>query len=106
MQLLNKTFPSLVVAMLVATSSVTAIAETPEGPADQPDTSRERAPLMVGTTTIQANEEEPMTTIIMPWRDSAPVEIDDKPIQLVTEELLPIDPEVFRRQFQYYNAPP
>lgn len=81
-----------------------ATAETDQETAGE--TPRERAPLMVGTTTIQANEEEPMTTIIMPWRDSAPVEINDKPIQLVTEELLPIDPEVFRRQFQYYNAPP
>lgn len=90
-------------ALLVSLAGSVAAEDTAE-PAEE--ATRERAPLMVGTTTIQANEEEPMTTIIMPWRDSAPVEIDDKPIQLVTEELLPIDPEVFRRQFQYYNAPP
>jgi hypothetical protein len=91
------------IALLTITGSV-VFAEAGDALSEQGPP--ERAPLMVGTTTIQANEEEPMTTIIMPWRDSAPVEIDDKPIQLVTEELLPIDPEVFRRQFQYYNAPP
>lgn len=93
---------SCIALLVIFGSSISA--ETEEATSEQG--TRERAPLMIGTTTIQANEEEPMTTIIMPWRDSAPVEIDDKPIQLVTEELLPIDPEVFRRQFQYYNAPP
>jgi hypothetical protein len=103
MRLLNSYTRYLCIALLaIAGSAVAAEAES----SDSQQGPRARAPLMVGTTTIQANEEEPMTTIIMPWRDSAPAEINDKPIQLVTEELLPIDPEVFRRQFQYYNAPP
>lgn len=89
---------------LLVTAASMALAEEPTDTPTQPAT--EKSSLMVGTTTIKANEEEPMTTVIMPWKDSAPVEIDDKPIQLVTEELLPIDPEVFRRQFQYYNSPP
>lgn len=59
-----------------------------------------------GVSKIFAAEEElPMTTIIMPWRETAPVAIKEQPMQLVTEELVPIDPQVFRRQLQYYNAP-
>lgn len=87
--------------ILLLLSTSIAIAEE-EAPSEQ--AAGEVSPS--GVSKIFAEEEElPMTTIIMPWRETAPKPIKEVPIQLVTEALVPIDPQVFQRQLQYYSAP-
>lgn len=54
--------------------------------------------------TIRGNDELPLGLYIMPWKEPEPVEIETAPTQLLTHELKPIDPTVFERELQYYNA--
>ena len=54
-------------------------------------------------TTITGNRELPLGLYIIPWRDPDPVEIENQPTRLVVEELVPLDPDVFRRQIRYHE---
>lgn len=51
------------------------------------------------------NEESPRELYIIPWQDSRPTETETEATRLLFDDLEPIDPEVFRRQIQYYTAP-
>jgi hypothetical protein len=51
------------------------------------------------------NEESPRELYIIPWQDSQPEETQTEATRLLFDDLEPIDPEVFRRQIQYYTAP-
>ena len=55
-------------------------------------------------TTVVGEREAPIGLYIMPWRQSQAEAGLDKPARLLDEQLLPLDPEVFRRQVEYHRA--
>lgn len=61
--------------------------------------------LELDTTTVTSNRELPKVLVIVPWKNPETVELTGRPLaSLVEEALSPIDPDVFRRQVDYYNA--
>lgn len=101
-----------VLTMLVLPSVAAAQDEMPALPDEQPavktevpDRSRTpgQAPPAAGTTVI-GEQESPIGLYIMPWRQSAAQAGLDRPARLLDEQLLPLDPDVFYRQVQYYRA--
>jgi len=55
-------------------------------------------------TTIVGERESPIGLYITPWRNAAPEKELDRPARFLDEALIPLDPEVFRRQLEYYNT--
>lgn len=55
-------------------------------------------------TTIVGERESPIGLYITPWRNAAPEKELDRPARFLDEALMPLDPEVFRRQLEYYNT--
>jgi hypothetical protein len=55
-------------------------------------------------TTVIGEQDSPIGLYIMPWRQSAAESGLDRPARLLDEALLPLDPEVFRRQVEYHRA--
>ena len=55
-------------------------------------------------TTIIGERESPIGLYIAPWRNAAPEKELDRPARFLDEALMPLDPEVFRRQLEYYNT--
>jgi|GEM_PF-2416346 len=51
------------------------------------------------------SEDSPRELYIIPWQDSRPENTETEATRLLFDDLKPIDPEVFRRQIQYYMAP-
>ena len=104
-------------ALLAVLLSRTAAAQTPE-PAEEPTISSmpsgtgtpNVAPANVSTGTVQSAEkpaeadDSPIGLFIMPWRDSAAEKDIDRPARLLQAEMAPIDPIVFERQVEYYDA--
>lgn len=61
--------------------------------------------LELDTTSVTGNRELPKVLVIVPWKSPASVELTGRPLASLVEEVLsPIDPDVFRRQVNYYNA--
>lgn len=55
-------------------------------------------------TTIVGERDSPIGLYITPWRNAAPEKELDRPARFLEEALMPLDPEVFRRQLEYYNT--
>jgi hypothetical protein len=55
-------------------------------------------------TTVIGEQEAPLGLYIMPWRQSQAQAGLDRPARLLDEALLPLDPEVFKRQVEYHRA--
>lgn len=68
-----------------------------QGPAEQPAV---EAP----GTTIVGDRESPIGLYITPWKNAAPEKELDRPARFLDEALMPLDPEVFRRQLEYHNT--
>lgn len=49
---------------------------------------------------VNETEELPQGLAIVPWKKTAPGQLEAGPVRLVEEPLQAIDPEVFRRQHQ------
>lgn len=61
--------------------------------------------LQLDTTQVTGNRELPKVLVIVPWKNPELVELTGRPLASLVEEVLsPIDPDVFRRQVDYYNA--
>ena len=73
-------------------------ADTPVAPSDSPQV------LPGAGTTVVGERESPIGLYIMPWRQSQAEGGLDRPARLLDEALLPLDPEVFRRQVEYHRA--
>lgn len=73
-------------------------ADTPLAPSDSPQV------LPGAGTTVVGERESPIGLYIMPWRQSQAEGGLDRPARLLDEALLPLDPEVFRRQVEYHRA--
>ncbi|MEO0423872.1 MAG: hypothetical protein AAF184_16150 [Pseudomonadota bacterium] len=93
-----------------------AASETPaaqEAPGPAVDTSptptraarrRGRQDIELQTTSVSGNRELPRVMVVVPWKSAAPAELGGRPIvSLVEEALAPVDPEVFRRELEYYG---
>ena len=55
-------------------------------------------------TTVIGEQEAPIGLYIMPWRQSQAQAGLDRPARLLDEALLPLDPDVFKRQVEYHRA--
>ena len=55
-------------------------------------------------TTVVGEQESPIGLYITPWRNSAAAGGLDRPARLLDEALLPLDPDVFKRQVEYHRA--
>lgn len=55
-------------------------------------------------TTVIGDQEAPIGLYIMPWRQSQAQDGLDRPARLLEEALLPLDPEVFRRQVEFHRV--
>ena len=73
-------------------------ADTPVAPTAAPQV------LPGAGTTVVGEREAPIGLYIMPWRQSQAEGGLDRPARLLDEALLPLDPEVFRRQVEYHRA--
>jgi hypothetical protein len=60
--------------------------------------------LELDTTSVTGNRELPKVLVIVPWKNPELEELSGRPLASLVEEVLsPIDPDVFRRQVNYYN---
>lgn len=55
-------------------------------------------------TTVIGEQDSPIGLYITPWRNSAAAGGLDRPARLLDEALLPLDPDVFKRQVEYHRA--
>lgn len=61
--------------------------------------------LDLGTTSITGNQELPKVLYIVPWKKSDLGDLVGRPVNTLLDEVLaPVDPEVFRRQLNYYEG--
>ena len=81
--------------------------EQPTVKTDIPDRPRpgQNTPVQAaGGTQVIGEQEAPIGLYIMPWRQSAAEGGLDRPARLLEDSLLPLDPDVFRRQVEYHRA--
>lgn len=55
-------------------------------------------------TTIIGDHESPIGLYLTPWKNEYAQRGMDRPAQIVQEQMVPIDPGVFRRQNSYYDT--
>jgi len=61
--------------------------------------------LDLGTTSITGNQELPKVLYIVPWKKSDLGDLVGRPVNTLLDEVLaPVDPEVFKRHLDYYDA--
>ena len=61
--------------------------------------------LDLGTTSITGNQELPKVLYIVPWKKSDLGDLVGRPVNTLLDEVLePVDPEVFERHLNYYEA--
>lgn len=61
--------------------------------------------LDLGTTSITGNQELPKVLYIVPWKSSDLGDLVGRPVNTLLDEVLaPVDPEVFQRHLDYYEA--
>jgi hypothetical protein len=80
-----------------------AVAADAEDAADRPLKPGTVQKARTGTTVI-GEQEAPIGLYIMPWRQSQSQAGLDRPARLLDEALLPLDPDVFKRQVEYHRA--
>jgi len=105
--------PRLAFALLALSGAAGAQNETPALPDEQPAvaTDADDAPVKPGAvqqartgTTVIGEQEAPIGLYIMPWRQSQSQAGLERPARLLDEALLPLDPDVFKRQVEYHRA--
>ena len=61
--------------------------------------------LDLGTTSITGSQELPKILYIVPWKRSDLGDVVGRPVNTLLDEVLaPVDPEVFERHLEYYDA--
>jgi len=70
---------------------------------EQPQANPPPAEREAGTTII-GERESPIGLYITPWRNATPEKELDRPARFLDEALMPLDPDVFRRQLEYHNT--
>ena len=92
-----------------ASPAVTARKAQPSSASAQnaPQTANSRAldSIDLGTTSITGNQELPKVLYIVPWKKSDLGDLVGRPVNTLLDEVLaPVDPEVFERHLEYYEA--
>lgn len=60
--------------------------------------------IQLKTTSVTGSRELPKVLVIVPWKTSEALGPGERPLaSLVEEALTPVDPDVFRRQLDYYT---
>lgn len=68
-------------------------------------TTRAEEQLDLDGMSVLGNRELPKALFIVPWKDPQASLTPDRPVNsLVNEALQPVDPEVFRRKLDYFDA--
>jgi len=80
-----------------------AVATDVEDVADRPLQPGAVQQARTGTTVI-GEQEAPIGLYIMPWRQSQSQAGLERPARLLDEALLPLDPDVFKRQVEYHRV--
>jgi hypothetical protein len=99
-----------ILALLLMFSAAGVAAQETQASAPATDESADEvtavsARLELDTTSVTGNRELPKVLVIVPWKNPELVELTGRPLASLVEEVLsPIDPDVFRRQVDYYNA--
>lgn len=86
---------------------VPALDEVPQASNPPAPTSNSRVidTLDLGTTSITGNQELPKVLYIVPWKKSDLGDLVGRPVNTLLDEVLtPVDPEVFERHLEYYEA--
>jgi hypothetical protein len=95
------------------TAPTAAAAAAPPAPPPHPaapaaprtGTSRAMDSLDLGTTSITGNAELPKVLYIVPWKKSDLGDLVGRPVNTLLDEVLaPVDPDVFQRHLDYYEA--
>lgn len=61
--------------------------------------------LNLGTTSVTGSQELPKVLYIVPWKESDLGDVVGRPVNTLLDEVLaPVDPEVFKRHLEYYDA--
>ena len=61
--------------------------------------------LNLGTTSVTGSQELPKVLYIVPWKQSDLGDLVGRPVNTLLDEVLaPVDPEVFKRHLEYYDA--
>ena len=107
--------PLSLAVLLALPPTALAQDEMPALPDEQPavatDLEEVDQPVKPGTvqkartgTTVIGEQEAPIGLYIMPWRQSLAQAGLERPARLLDEALLPLDPDVFKRQVEYHRA--
>ncbi|MEM7083312.1 MAG: hypothetical protein AAF465_11310 [Pseudomonadota bacterium] len=68
------------------------------------NTSEARSSIQLKTTSVTGSRELPKVLVIVPWKTSEAIGPGERPLSsLVEDALTPVDPDVFRRQLDYYT---
>ena len=74
-------------------------------PAPRTGAARAMDSLDLGTTSITGNQELPKVLYIVPWKKSDLGDLVGRPVNTLLDEVLaPVDPDVFERHLDYYEA--
>jgi hypothetical protein len=104
--------PSATGAPAADSAAPKAAGSAPKGAAPQTTATAGQAPnsrvldtLDLGTTSITGNQELPKVLYIVPWKKSDLGDLVGRPANTLLDEVLePVDPEVFERHLNYYEA--
>ena len=89
----------------VDVSDFAAVTRTQPAQQAQPAISAARDRLDLGTTSITGSQELPKVLYIVPWKKSDLGDLVGRPVNTLLDEVLaPVDPEVFERHLEYYDA--
>ena len=84
------------------------VGELTAAPRTQPSSAAPRRvmdTLDLGTTSITGSQELPKILYIVPWKRSDLGDLVGRPVNTLLDEVLaPVDPEVFERHLEYYDA--
>ncbi|MFK8030446.1 MAG: hypothetical protein AB8G18_09420 [Gammaproteobacteria bacterium] len=71
---------------------------------DKNEAAASSSSIQLKTTSVTGSRELPKVLVIVPWKTSEALGPGERPLaSLVEEALTPVDPDVFRRQLDYYS---
>lgn len=101
---------TLATLLLAASLSVPAVAQESDTSAESQSAksgdakNTQTSSIQLETTSVTGSRELPKVLVIVPWKSSEALGPGERPLaSLVEEALTPVDPDVFRRQLDYYT---
>lgn len=91
-----------VAAQEVTDSSVES--QSRSAASDKKEPTNSSSSIQLKTTSVTGSRELPKVLVIVPWKTSEALGPGERPLaSLVEQALTPVDPDVFRRQLDYYS---